>query len=84
MKKSNSFDKPIFELPKVKRFVVKLNLMSFTKNGYSKPTPPDMQFEERFFQTQFSVSADKLYEWNINNVERDFLASHVSPLKITT
>ena len=27
-----------------------------------------MQFEERYFQTQFSVSADKLYEWNINGL----------------
>ena len=27
-----------------------------------------MQFEERFFQTQFSVSADKFYEWNIDGL----------------
>ena len=27
-----------------------------------------MQFEERYFQTQFSVSADKLYEWNIDGL----------------
>ena len=27
-----------------------------------------MQFEERFFQTQFSVSIDKLYEWNIDGL----------------
>ena len=40
--------------------------MSFTKNWYSKPTLLDMQFEERAFQTQFSVSADKIYEWNID------------------
>ena len=39
--------------------------MSFTKNWYSKPTP-DMQFEERSFQTQFFISTDKLYEWNID------------------
>ena len=25
-----------------------------------------MQFEERSFQTQFSVSTDKIYEWNID------------------
>ena len=25
-----------------------------------------MQFEERSFQTQFSVFADKIYEWNID------------------
>ena len=42
--------------------------MSFTKNWYSKPTPPDLQFEERSFQTQFSISADKIYEWNIDGL----------------
>ena len=44
----------------IKRFVGNPKPMSFTKNWYTKPTPPDMQFEERVFQTQFSVSADKL------------------------
>ena len=29
-----------------------------------------MQFEERIFQTQFSVSADKLYEWNIDGLSK--------------
>ena len=38
------------------------------KNWYSKPTPPDKQFEERIFQTQFSISANKLYEWNIDGL----------------
>ena len=42
--------------------------MSLTKNWYSRPTPLDMQFEERVFQTQFSVSADKFYEWNIGGL----------------
>ena len=27
-----------------------------------------MQFEERYFQTQFSVFADKIYEWNIDGL----------------
>ena len=27
-----------------------------------------MQFEERSFQTQFSVSTDKIYEWNIDSL----------------
>ena len=56
--------KKIFDddLPEIKRFVGNPKPMSFTKNWYSRPTPPDMQFEERVFQTQFSVSADKLYE----------------------
>ena len=65
---TSASDKTVLELPKVKRFVGKPNPMSFTKNWYSKPTPPDMQFEERIFQTQFSISADKLYEWNIDGL----------------
>ena len=40
------------------------------KNWYSKPTPPDMQFEERPFQTQFFVSPDKIYEWNIDDLSK--------------
>ena len=56
------------DVPEIKRFVGNSKPMSFTKNWYSKPTPPDMQFEERSFQTQVSVSADKLYEWNIDGL----------------
>ena len=58
------------DLPEIKRFFENSKPMSFTKNWYSKPTPPDMQFEERSFQTQFSVSADKLYEWNIDGLSK--------------
>ena len=45
--------KKIFDddLPEIKRFVGNSKPMSFTKNWYSKPTPPYMQFEERSFQT---------------------------------
>ena len=39
------------DLPEIKRFVGNHKPMSFTKNWYSRPTPPDMQFEERSFQT---------------------------------
>ena len=39
------------DLPKIKRFVGNPKPMSFTKNWYSKPTPLDMQFEERHFQS---------------------------------
>ena len=67
---SSVYVKKVFDdyLPKIKRFVGKPNPMSFTKNWYSKPTPPDMQFEERYFQTQFFVFADKFYEWNIDGL----------------
>ena len=52
--------------------------MSFTKNWYSRPTPPDMQFEERVFQTQFSVSTDKLYEWNIDGLSEQGIINKMS------
>ena len=35
------------ELPEIKRFVGNPKPMSFIKNWYSRPTPPDIQFEER-------------------------------------
>jgi hypothetical protein len=46
----------------------KVTPTSLTKNWYPRPTPPDIQIEERNFQSQFSVSSDKLYEWNIDGL----------------
>ena len=40
---------------------------TLTKNWYPRPTPPDLQFEERNGH-QFSVSSGKLYEWNIDGL----------------
>ena len=50
---SSVYAKQIFDddLPEIKRFVGNPKPMPFTKNWYSKLTPPDMQFEERVFQT---------------------------------
>ena len=56
------------DLPEIKRFFGNSKPMSFTKNWYSKPIPPDMQFEERSFQTQFFVFANRIYEWNIDGL----------------
>ena len=56
--------------------------MSFTKNWYSRPTPPDMQFEERVFQTQFSVSIDKLYEWNIDGLSEQEIFNKMSHMSM--
>ena len=56
--------------------------MSFTKNWYSSPTPPDMQFEERVFQTQFSISADKLYEWNIDGLSEQEMINKMSHMSM--
>ena len=40
---------------------------TLTKNWYPRPTPPDLQFEERN-SNQISVSSGKLYEWNIDGL----------------
>ena len=76
--------KKIFDddLPEIKRFVGNPKLMSFTKNWYSRPTPPDMQFEERVFQTQFSISADNLYEWNIDGLSEQEIINKMSYIYI--
>ena len=81
---SSASDKSIFKLSEIKRFFEKLNPMSLTKNWYSKPTPPDMQFEERFFQTQFSVSTGKLYEWNIDGVPKQEIINKMSHMSIVS
>ena len=41
---------------------------NLTKNWYPRPTPPDLQFEGKNVSNQFSVSSDKLYEWNIDGL----------------
>ena len=56
--------------------------MSFTKNWYSKPTLPDMQFEERVFQTQFSISADKFYEQNIDGLSEQEIINKMSHMSM--
>ena len=75
----NIFDN---DLPKIKRFVGNSKPISFTKNWYSRPTPPDMQFEERVFQTQFFVSADKLYEWNIDGLSEQEIINKMNHMSM--
>jgi hypothetical protein len=58
----------------------KPNPTTFTKNWYPRPTPPDMQFEERSFQHQFLVSTDKLYEWNIDGISEQKVLNKLSHL----
>ena len=70
------------DLPEIKRFVGNPKPMSFTKNWYSKPTPPDMQFEERSFQIQFSISADKIYEWNIDGLSEQEIINKMSHMSM--
>ena len=79
--------KKIFDddLPEIKRFFGNSKLMPFTKNWYSKPTPLDMQFEERSFQTQVSIFANKIYEWNIDGLSEQEIINkmgHTSMVRI--
>ena len=41
-----------------------------------------MQFEERSFQTQFSVSANKLYEWNIDCLSEQEIINKMSHMSM--
>ncbi|KAG7979575.1 hypothetical protein I3843_05G137400 [Carya illinoinensis] len=60
----------------------KPNPMSFTRNWYSKPTPPDLQFEEKIFQSQSSYSADKTYEWNIDGMFEQEILNTMSKMSL--
>ena len=70
------------ELPEIKRFVENSKPMSFTQNRYSRSIPPDIQFQERVFQPQFSVSIDKLYKWNNAGLSEQKIMSHMSEVGI--
>ena len=70
------------ELPRIKRFVENSKPMSFTQNWYSRSIPPDIQFQERVFQPQFSVSIDKLYKGNIAGLSKQKIISHMSEVGI--
>ena len=42
--------------------------VSITRNFYPRPTPPDLQFEERELTIRNSYNAKSLYEWNIDGM----------------
>lgn len=42
--------------------------MSTTRNWYPRPTPRDIQFEERELRIRATYTLDALYEWNINGL----------------
>jgi hypothetical protein len=87
---STDFDTKILEKkfgkidlePKLQRIFDKSKPGNLTKNWYSKPTPPDLQFEERFFQSQFSVSTDKLCEWNIDGLSKQELMNKMNHMSM--
>ena len=55
----------------------KVSPTSITKNWYPKPTPPDLQFEERNVSSQFSISSGKLYEWNIDGLSEQEILNKI-------
>ena len=68
--------------PKVQRIYDKSKTVNFSKNLYSRTTPPDLQFEERFLQTQFSISSDKIYEWNIDGLSEQELLNKMNHMSL--
>ena len=68
--------------PKLQRIFDKSKTVNFSKNWYPRPTPPDMQFEERFLQSQFSVSSDKIYEWNIDGLSEQELLNKMNHMSM--
>ena len=53
----------------------KVTLTCLTKNWYPRPTPPNLQYEER--STQFTVSSGKLYEWNIDGLSEQEIQNKI-------
>ena len=63
-----------------KLYQPKVSPTSLTKNWYPRPTPPDLQYEER--STQFTVSSGKLYEWNIDGLSEQELLNKIQHITI--
>jgi hypothetical protein len=68
--------------PKLQRIFDNSKPFNITKNWYSRPTPPDLQFEERFLQSQFSVLSDKIYEWNIDGLSKQELLNKMNHMSM--
>lgn len=43
---------------------------SVSKNYYLKPTPSDIQFEERHLTSTSTFGADLFYKWNIDGISK--------------
>jgi hypothetical protein len=68
--------------PKLQRIFDNSKPFNITKNWYSRPTPPDLQFEERFLQSQFSISSNKIYEWNIDGLSEQELLNKMNHMSM--
>ena len=54
--------------PQINRISHKFKQQSRTRNFYPRPTPPDLQYEERSKIVQSKYDGDDIYEWNIDGV----------------
>ena len=54
--------------PKINRIDHKFKQQTRTRNYYPRPTPPDLQYEERSQIVQSKYDGDDIYEWNIDGV----------------
>jgi hypothetical protein len=68
--------------PKLQRIFDNSKHFNIAKNWYSRPTPLDLQFEERFLQSQFSVSSNKIYEWNIDGLSEQELLNEMNHMSM--
>ena len=54
--------------PQINRIAHKFKQQSRIRNFYPRPTPPDLQYEERSQIVQSKYDGDDIYEWNIDGV----------------
>ena len=54
--------------PQINKIVHKFKQQSGTRNFYIRPTPPDLQYEERSQIVRSKYDGDGIYEWNIDGV----------------
>ena len=54
--------------PQINRIAHKFKQQTKTRNYYPRPTPPDLQYEERSQIVQSKYDGDDIYEWNIDGV----------------
>ena len=54
--------------PQINRIAHKFKQKTRTRNYYPRPTPLDLQYEERSQIVQSKYNGDDIYEWNIDGV----------------
>jgi hypothetical protein len=59
-----------------------LENVSITINFYPRPTPPDLQFEERELTVRNSYNAESSYKWNIDGMSQDKILNELHEMLI--